>query len=217
MGLKIQDEKSVYVIFFSTKTKMGSFIQIMTKYSYNHVAIALDRELKQMYSFSRYHKNTPLVGGFVEESLLRYCSEDGTFPDIKVCRLPVSKKSYELIQRQIQDIKKEKEYYMYNTFSAVLFLLHRRVAIKKAYICVEFVSYILHQIGFLTEKTNFYTIQQLEQVLEAYEVYEGDLSEFAHADGWGNDGFYIEDSLFFNYKATVLHFSRLLGRLAFHS
>ncbi|MSS63630.1 hypothetical protein [Velocimicrobium porci] len=210
----MQNENSIYVVFFSTNTKIGSIIRIVTKHSYNHVAIALDGELKQMYSFSRYHKTTPLVGGFVEESLLRYCSEDGTFSNIKVCRLPVSKKAYRVIKNQIQDMKKEKDHYMYNTFSAMLFLLHRRVLIKKAYICIEFVVSMLNQAKLLQEKRTFYTIEQLEQVLEQYKIYEGDLSQYAKPNNWGNDGFYIEDSILFNCKATVLHFGRLLGRLA---
>ena len=83
------EKQHIYVVFSSTPYKMGKFIRAMTRESYNHVSIALDESLSQMYSFSRRYYRTPLYGGFVHESRSRY-HVNGDATRICLCALPVT-------------------------------------------------------------------------------------------------------------------------------
>ncbi len=73
-----------YVVFFVTNTIMGKMIQFATRNSYSHVALAFEEDLQTMYSFARYHINSPISGGFVIEHPHRYLNGNRDV-EINVC------------------------------------------------------------------------------------------------------------------------------------
>ena len=76
MNTEVKDNsKSIYVIFLQTPFKIGKLIRFVTNYKYNHTSISFSENADVLYSFARYNKNSPFVGGFVEESPLRYIKD----------------------------------------------------------------------------------------------------------------------------------------------
>ena len=59
--------KKVYIVLTYTGTIISKIIKSYTKDEFSHVSIALDIELKHMYSFGRLNPYTPLWAGFVQE------------------------------------------------------------------------------------------------------------------------------------------------------
>lgn len=205
------DEKNIYIIFSSTNCKVGSMIRLITREKYNHVSIALEDNFKTLYSFARYYKNTPLYAGFTEESPLRYNSNN-KHAGIKIYKVPVTKKEYNIISNHINSMKQNPESYVYNFFSAATFPFKKKVIINGSYTCIEFVLYLLGKLENkeIIKKDNFYSIKDLGKILNKYLMFEGKSNEiFNEKTDWGNDKFLEKKSIAFNlyilfYEVIIL-------------
>jgi len=162
----------IYVVFASTPYKMGSFIRRFTGEIYNHVSIALDQELTQMYSFARRYYRTPFYGGFVKESLARY-HLNGQSADIKICRLPVTPQQHQLLEQQLHDMYAKREHYLYNHLSALSTPFKRLIPVKDACICTQFVAQILLLAGMATDPARYYSVGDIEKLAASYAIYTG--------------------------------------------
>lgn len=209
----IDDKKFIYIVLSSTSGRMGRFIRFATGYFYNHVSVSLEPDIKTLYSFARYYKNTPLFGGFVEESIMRYGSLEET-ASIKIFRIPVTETQYSEVGTGINQLKEESEKYIYNTISALLAPVHRSVSICNAYTCVEFMVNLLWLSGIDMGiyPGAFHTIEELGEHLEYLTVYEGPASEYMIQGEWGRDNFCIKKSKIFYIKGTAKNFGRLIIR-----
>jgi hypothetical protein len=180
------NQKYVYMVFSCTSTKIGAMIRFVTNNKYNHVSIALEDDLKKMYSFTRYRANAPFLAGFSEESPLRYL-DDNT--DVKICRIPVSLEKYSEVLDYIDNLSRNSKRYIYNYFSAFLFPAGVKIRIPDAYTCLEFGIHILSRHGLVEGicERKFYKIVDLEKLLEPFVAYEGNIANIAVSSGWGND------------------------------
>lgn len=199
-------ERCVYIVFSATPYKIGKLIRRFTGERYNHVSLALDRELEQMYSYARRHYRTPFYGGFVRESKARYYP-GGIPSQIKICRLPVSEGEFMHLARQLEEMYARREELLYNHLSVVTTPLRRLVHLKDAAICTEFVAGQLHAFGMPVDPGKYYSVGALEALLEDRTVYEGDALPPLQ-----------EDPEFFARNpapcfATVKAFGRLLCRI----
>jgi len=187
--MNISDAQYLYIVFSSTPTKIGKAIRIVTRNTYNHVSISLDPRLQTMYSFSRYYKNMPLLGGFTEESLLRFRDAQGV--RLKVCAIPLSVWHLTSVRRDIERFQSHPEHYIYNLFSFAAALFHRRIRVRDAYTCIEFAIYILthSHIDQRLEPDRYYSIFELERFTADFVVYEGDSSHYPYPGDWGNDAY----------------------------
>ena len=61
--------KKIYIALMHTGTLLSNIIKCYTKDEFSHISIALDSELKEMYSFGRLHAYNPFWGSFVHEEL----------------------------------------------------------------------------------------------------------------------------------------------------
>ncbi|MGN0978699.1 MAG: hypothetical protein ACI4PH_11640, partial [Faecousia sp.] len=64
--------KYLYVLFSATPYRMGYWIRRVTGEPYNHVAIATEETLRELYAFARKYYRAPFYGGFVREHPSRY-------------------------------------------------------------------------------------------------------------------------------------------------
>ena len=204
-------QKHIYVIFSNTHTRIGALIRFITRNQYNHVSIAIEDDLNTMYAFTRYHKNTPFVAGFSEESPLRYCSCDDEITNVKICKMPVSDEKYRNISEYLSSFQRNSDKYLYNLFSAALYPTGLRLQIPNSYTCLEFAIHILSTfyIADGVYDHRFYKIIELECLLDRYMMYEGDLSGIAHPDGWGNDVY----PMYIRRKVKVFSSAKRMGRL----
>ena len=181
----MKEQKHLYVVFSSTNCGIGRFVRFVTKNFYNHTSVSLDSNLSTLYSFARLHKNAPFYGGFVCESGLRYQGEPPT--KIKVAALPLTDEQYNKATLFFETMKKERNKYLYNLFAAINSPSHHKVNIPNTFTCVEFAIKTIDLLQIIPEvnANNFYTINQLENILRDYVIYE-DLFPQNNTQ-WGTD------------------------------
>lgn len=194
--------ENIYIIFSHTNTMMGRIIRLFTRHFYNHVAIAFDADLNAMYSFSRYHKNAALVGGFVSERPSRYI-ENGRQPVyVKLCC--ITRKDAQRIKALVEDMAKEQDKYIYNSFSAVYSIVHKKHEAKDAFTCIGFVSWILN------DPVN--TIKELEERLKSNIIFEGDMRTYPYAKQTPPDNYFVKVPKRSLITYTYFHFRKLIKR-----
>ncbi|MFS8630040.1 MAG: hypothetical protein LOD92_02505, partial [Bacillales bacterium] len=64
-------KKAVYILLTDTGTLFSRMIKFYTGAPYNHVSIALDEKLDQLYSFGRKVYCNPFSAGFIHERIDR--------------------------------------------------------------------------------------------------------------------------------------------------
>ncbi len=166
------EQKNVYVVFSSTPYRMGQVLRFLTGAEYNHVSIALEPTLETMYGFARRYYRTPFYGGFVKESLARY-HINGQAAQIMMCKIPVSTEQYNTLQDNMDQMYRDRHRYLYNHMSVIGTPFRRRIPVRDAFICVEFVVDILNGILGQQLPMGFYSVGQLASCLEPYTVYQG--------------------------------------------
>ena len=135
--------KKIYIILTHTGTALSKLIKGYTKDEFSHVSIALDIELKEMYSFGRLNPNNPFWGGFVHEYI-----DKGTFKRFyktraKVYSLEVTEEQYKSIKSNIDQIKNNKEDYKFNIIGLFAAGFHKKIEKEKSFYCAVFVKYVM--------------------------------------------------------------------------
>lgn len=139
--------KKMYIILTHTGTALSRIIKYYTKDEFSHISIALDDELKEMYSFGRVNPYNPFWGGFVHEYINK-----GTFKRFKNTRanvysLLVTDEQYERARKVIAYFNENKEKYRFNIRGLVFVSIHKRIKRKNSFYCAEFVKHILKSSG----------------------------------------------------------------------
>lgn len=175
------ETKNVYIVLSSTPYKIGRMIRMVTGNSYNHASISLDENMTQMYSFARRYQNTPLLGGFVEESTSRF-SLHGKNSSVMIYKLTVTKEAYDELAERLEKMCQAKEHYLYNHLSVLTVIFRKSIRLRDAYTCVEFCVDILHQLGFQVTPGKYYSIRDLMDLLAPYKFYAGLMPDSADYD-----------------------------------
>lgn len=197
----------LYVVFVSTNTIMGKGIRLFTRNKYSHVTIAFERDLRAMYSFARYHINSPIYGGFVVERPGRYLHGEQDVL-VKICEVPVDQGEYVRIRKEIEYFKRHREVMIYNTINALLSLLGKRLQVKDMYTCLEFATHLLRY-----PKMN--AIRELERRLAEHVIYTGSLRDTAkwQQERIGEDEFFRRRRVVGIAYDTVYHFHKVVQRM----
>lgn len=135
--------KKIYVVLSHTGTILSKIIRLKTGAEYTHVSIALDENLKRMYSFGRIYPHIAFLGGFVRES-----KKFGTFKrfkdtEVSIFELEVTEKQYEEMNFSVLEIKKNKRKYRFNILGLILAGINKKSTDENRFYCAEFVKYIL--------------------------------------------------------------------------
>lgn len=199
-------QRYVYIVFSATPYKIGKLIRQVTKERYNHVSLALDRELENMYSFARRYYHTPFYGGFVRESRARY-HLNGIPSQVKICRIPVSEEDYTELAQRLETMYARREEFLYNHISVLTIPFRRLVHLKDAAICTEFVAGQLQELGMAVDARKYYSVGALEKLLDVQAVYEGDAPPALQED----PAFFARHPV--PYFTTTRAFGRLLYRM----
>lgn len=135
--------KEIFIVLTHTGTILSSIIKYYTKTRYSHVSIALDSDLKKLYSFGRINPYNPYRGGFIHEGL-----NCGTFKRFRntisaVYSLELTNEQYIKMQSIIEQMKKNKSKYKFNIIGLFLVSLDKKYRREDAFYCAEFVKYVL--------------------------------------------------------------------------
>lgn len=198
----------LYMVFSATPYRMGRAIRMLTGETYNHVSVALDEDLTQMYSFARRYYRTPFYGGFVRETKSRYHLGRKS-AQICLCKVPVHPEQYEAITQTLLEMHQKEDQYLYNHLSVWTALFHRPVKVKNAYTCVEFCNEILNLAGMHTPAGKYQSLGSLWKLLQPYAVYTGPIPK---ADSF-DETYFSKKPLASPVKTTLQAFCKLFPRV----
>lgn len=171
--------KKIYIVLTYTGTILSKIIRIYTKKEFSHVSIALDEDLKEMYSFGRLNAYNPFWGGFVHEGLDR-----GTFKRFKktkarIYSLTVDDEQYEKVKEVIRDIQNNRFDYNYNMLGLVAVLINYRVKRERCFYCAEFVKYVLEESK-ICHLPDVVKPEDFKEIDNLSVVYNGQLREYGN-------------------------------------
>ncbi len=170
--------KKIYIILTHTGTALSKIIKGFTKDEFSHVSIALDIELKEMYSFGRLNPNNPFCGGFVHEYI-----DKGTFKRFyktraKVYSLEVTEEQYRSIKSNIDQIKNNKEDYKFNIIGLFAVGFHKKIKKQKSFYCAEFIKYVMEKADIKTDLPDIVKPEDFKNIKELQEIYGGLLRKY---------------------------------------
>lgn len=175
--------KYVYIVLTRTGTILSKLIKAYTNAEFTHVSIALDEDLKEMYSFGRLNPYNPFIGGFVHEYI-----DSGTFKRFsntvtRIYRLPITDEQYNLIKNNIDYFQVHKEEYNFDIIGLFLNALHIDLHREKKLYCASFVKTIIDNAELeiiLPTPIKPEDFKQLECLNDTLIIYEGLLSNYTN-------------------------------------
>ncbi|MDO5155883.1 MAG: hypothetical protein Q4D51_07945 [Eubacteriales bacterium] len=174
------NQRYIYIMLSRTHTIPARLIRLFTGATYSHTSLALDVELKEMYSFARRRVHNPFNAGFVDEDI-----ETGIFGRDKnvycsVYALAVTEEQYKVLCEELKHFIRHRELYDYNYKGLVGVLFGKNVARDYNYFCSQFVSYILSRSGIELFEKEHGLVQPCDfhLQLEKQRIYEGKLTEY---------------------------------------
>jgi hypothetical protein len=141
------DNKKIYILISKTSTIPSDIIKLWTREPYAHTSLALDIELKEMYSFARKGIKNPFNCGFISEDITKGIFGRDKNTQCIVLELAVTKRQHELIVKELEKFKKNAKKYRYNYQG--IFGVIRKKAIERKYnfFCSQFVASVLKNAG----------------------------------------------------------------------
>ncbi len=203
------EQKYLYIVFSATPYRMGRWIRLVTGEPYNHVSIATEIDLRECYGFARRYYRTPFYGGFVAEHPSRYC-HNGQVSSIRLYSLPLTQSQWQKLENILAYMRQNADHYLYNHLSILTAPVHRKVRVRDAFTCAEFVVTVLSALGFDFDPKRFYTIGGIAKRLGDYHVYTGQFPTEEEAD----PAFFQERPLAHPLFASARGFFQLCWRLA---
>lgn len=173
-------DKCVYIVISKTETLPSNVIKMWTKEPYAHTSIAMDIELKEMYSFARKRLRNPFNCGFISEDITSGVFGRDQETTCRVARLWVTSKQYKNIVKILKSFRKNKDFYKYNYIGIFGVVFNRAVERKYNYFCSQFVYSVLEKAGVemfgkkpgLARPEDFRVWDELEL------IYEGKLNRY---------------------------------------
>jgi len=171
----------VYVLLTDTGTLFSRTIRMFTKDSLNHVSIAFDKELTEVYSFGRKNQNNPFLAGFVKEDL------QGVLFKHTMCslyRCKISANAYRSIRNRIKLMEQNSELYRYNLLGMMFVALRIQLRREYAYFCSQFVATMFKDSGIniVDKPALFVKPGDFQHTTELELVYHGKLQTYLGLD-----------------------------------
>ncbi len=139
--------KKIYILISKTHTFPSRIIKFWTKEPYAHASIALDLELREMYSFARKGIYNPFNCGFILEDI-----NNGIFGrDIDtrciVLELPITESQYRRVVDELAKFKANSDKYRYNYWGLYGVIRNKAIEREYNYFCSQFVASVLKRSG----------------------------------------------------------------------
>lgn len=170
--------KKIYIVLTYTGTLLSKIIKIYTKQEYSHVSIALDQELKHMYSFGRLNPYNAFIGGFVHEEI-----DKGSFKRFKntkslIYDIDVTDLEYTRIIQNIYKFEKNKEKYNFNIKGLFAAGFNKKITKDNSFYCAEFLKFILDESGIKNNLPEITKPEDFEKVKNKNIIYKGYLKNY---------------------------------------
>lgn len=174
--------RKIYIILTYTGTILSKIIKCYTRDEFSHVSIALDPELKEMYSFGRLNPYNPFIGGFIHEYI-----DKGTFKRFKktktkVIELNIEENKYLKLKEAIEKIQNEKEKYKFNILGLLAIGFNIKIRAKKSFYCAEFVKYVIDEADIDIKLPELVRPENFKDLCCGREIYSGLLQNYSYKE-----------------------------------
>ena len=169
----------LYVLLSRSDTWFSGLIYRLTPGEFTHAALAVDRDLRDLYSFGRHNPYLALPAGFVTENVHAGIYGRCGGSTCRVYRVAVTERDYRRTVRLLDYMKRHASNYHYNLFGTVLCVLRISRSRRAKFFCSEFVSEMLQRSGAvrLPKPASLMRPGDLAALPEAELIYEGPLRE----------------------------------------
>ncbi len=140
-------KKAVYILLTDTGTLFSRMIKFYTGAPYNHVSIALDEKLDQLYSFGRKVYCNPFSAGFIHERIDRGVFYHRKNTTCALYKMMVTEEQYKRLLHMIEQFKKFSSNYRYNLLGVFAIAVNMELKRTDAYTCSQFVATVLARSG----------------------------------------------------------------------
>ena len=171
-------DHSLYIVLTRTNTLISRLIHVLKNDEYTHAAIALDSELKHMYSFGRIYAWNPFVGGFKQEEVnkgvYKYCK----YVPCLIIEVKVTALQYKKVKVLPDHFITYRYLYKYNYMGLLYNFLQKTVCYDHRFLCSEFVYHVLKESGIVDFRVprNLVRPQNLLDI-NGQVVYKGNLND----------------------------------------
>ena len=159
---------------------VSKIIRKFTHTPYNHVSVSLDAELERMFSFGRWYKYFPWIGGFVRES--PYFGTLGRFPNTEaiILKMNIDKDVYDGMSKRLEDMLVHKYTYKYDSLGLIMAIFGKTIKRENHYYCTAFLRDLLIDFGIEDDVLFKDIVQPLDflELANTSEIYRGKLKEF---------------------------------------
>lgn len=178
--------KSIYIVLTHTGTPFSRLIRRYTGDTYNHISIALKKDLSEMYSFGRLNPYIFFYGGFVVES-----PHQGTFKRFKqtiarILEVPVEEDAYENLIDSLAHFLMDRKQFHYNLRGVLKARKHINYQKNsRKFYCSQFVKYLLETSGIIPKDGlgEVAAPEDFAMIEGATTIYEGLLREYYTPSG----------------------------------
>lgn len=132
---------SLYILLTDTGSRFQKIAKRITKDPYNHVSLALDEDLDEIYTFSLYTRENGFNGGFMRET-----REQLAGSTYSLYRVSVDHQTYDKVKLYIRGMASSSASTTYSLKSLVNAMFQKEIFKREeesSMICSEFVTYVL--------------------------------------------------------------------------
>ncbi len=170
--------KKIYFVLTYSGTILGRIIRMKTGKIYTHVSIALDENLKRMYSFSRLNPYNCFIGGFMHEKLNEGCYKRFKNTQAMISCIEITDYQFEKLETQIKIFEDNKSIYKFNVLGLIYILFNKKIHRKNYFYCAEFVKHILKNAHINVELPEMPRPENFEQLKNSKTIYTGILNKY---------------------------------------
>ena len=172
--------KKIYLYFVCTPSIVSRAIKKYTKDSYTHVAISVDPDMKEFYSFARRYSYSPLPAGFVRESLNNSFYKRNGESRCKLVSIDVTEEQYASVKEKLKLMYENRYDYKYNLMGLLLY--SQNISFQRKYhrFCSEFVSEILKENNIMYSQKSPQKIRPIDltRIENSSDIYEGTIRNY---------------------------------------
>ncbi|RHW32766.1 hypothetical protein D1B33_16495 [Lysinibacillus yapensis] len=173
--------KEIYIVLTETNTVLSRGIRLYTQHEFNHVSLAFDSSLREMYSFGRKHENNPWIGGFVQENPASKLLRES---NCAIYACPVTEAQYQMLQDKIDYYKKHQKNFKYNFVGLLGVACKVKLKRKRAFFCSQFIATLFKETGlslhgfcpYFMKPNDFINLPSISL------IYKGKVGDYIHYD-----------------------------------
>lgn len=171
----------IYLLLTDTSSLLSKSIKLLNHQQYNHISLAFNPELSEVYSFGRLKPSNPVIGGFVQEDLTHAFFRSAGF---QLYELSVSNEQYNGIRLALTQFQKQKDNLHYNFLGLLPAYVNVAWERPNHFFCSEFVSSLLQEVGIIQKDTPSCLMRPQDVVIQtqANLLYEGTIGDYLKLD-----------------------------------